>query len=163
MISAPDFSSRTQYGTEVTLGGLLAESAVLLVFYPYAFSATCTGELDRLSEIHHELAANGVRLAAISCDAMFSQRVFAESQGFDFWLLTDFWPHGEIARRYQVFDADLGCSVRGSFLVERSGPPDATASGLGVGRIAWSVVNPIGTARNIDDHLVRARELAGTA
>lgn len=144
---APDFTSSTQHGTEVSLSDLLAESAVLVVFYPFAFTGTCTGELRRLEELSADFLAAGVRPVSISCDAMFSQRVFAEQEGYSFWMLNDFWPHGAIARSYGVFHEDRGCAVRGSFLIGRDG------------RIVWSVVNPIGTARDLDDHLQQARTL----
>jgi alkyl hydroperoxide reductase subunit AhpC len=55
-------------------------------------------------------------------------------------LLTDFWPHGAIASAYGVFDAERGCAVRGTFVVDRAG------------LIRWSVVNPMPEARNPDDY-----------
>ena len=72
---------------------------------------------------------------------MFSLRVFADTEGLPFDLLTDHWPHGEIARAYGVFDEQAGCALRGSFVLD----PD--------GRITWSVVNQIGEARDIAAHL----------
>ena len=68
---------------------------------------------------------------AISCDPMFTLRAYADAQNLDFGLLTDFWPHGAIASAYGVFDADRGCALRATFVIDRTGV------------IRWSVLNPI--------------------
>lgn len=71
---------------------------------------------------------------------MFTLRAYSDAQGLDFSLLTDFWPHGELASSYGVFDADRGCALRGTFVVDRTGV------------VRWSVVNPIPEARNPDEY-----------
>jgi alkyl hydroperoxide reductase subunit AhpC len=78
-----------------------------------------------------------VQLLAVSCDPMFSLRAWAEQEGYGFPLLSDFWPHGEVARAYGVFDSDRGMAVRGSFLVDTEGV------------LRWSVVNAPGEARDL--------------
>jgi len=141
---APGLRARTQHGETVTLDDLLAgsdEGRLLLVFYPWAFSGICTGELAALRAGHAELAEAGVRVVAVSCDAMFTLRAFAEAEDLPFELLSDHWPHGEIARAYGVFDEEAGCALRGSFLID------------GSGTTTWSVVNGIGEARDIVEHV----------
>lgn len=137
---APDFRTRNQHGQEVALAGLRGAPAVL-VFYPWAFSGICTGELQGIRDHLAQFSAAGARVLAISADAMFTLRAYADAEGFDFDLLTDHWPHGAIAQAYGVFDAGAGCSLRGSFVLD----PD--------GVITWSVVNAIGEARALADHL----------
>ena len=142
--AAPDFRTRNQHGETVTLSGLLEaghEERVLLVFYPWAFSGICTGELGALRAGHAELVEAGVRVVAVSCDAMFTLRAFADAENLPFELLSDHWPHGAIARAYGVFDDEAGCALRGSFLLDRSGT------------ITWSVLNGIGEARDIVEHV----------
>ncbi|SDU92003.1 Peroxiredoxin [Microlunatus sagamiharensis] len=141
---APGLRARTQHGETVTLDDLLSgtdHARVLLVFYPWAFSGICTGELGALRAGHAELAEAGVRVVAVSCDAMFTLRAFAEAEDLPFELLSDHWPHGEIARAYGVFDEEAGCALRGSFLID------------GSGTTTWSVVNGIGEARDIVEHV----------
>ena len=136
---APDFTLKDQNGQDVTLSSFKGAKNVVVVFYPFAFSGICTGELQTLRKGKESFAAVGARVLAISCDAMFSLRAFADQQDLDFDLLTDHWPHGEIARSYGVFDEQAGCSLRGTFVLD--------ANGL----VRWSVLNGIGEPREIAD------------
>jgi peroxiredoxin len=137
---APDFSSRNQYGQTVSLSDLRGAPTVL-VFYPWAFSSICTGELRDLRERWQRFDDLGARVVAISCDAMFTLRAYGDAEGLSFDLLTDHWPHGGIARAYGVFDEVAGCALRGSFLLDADGV------------VRWSVVNGIGEARDLEEHL----------
>ena len=136
---APEFSLRDQHGQATGLADLAeGQRAVALVFYPFAFSGICTGEL---CEIRDNLAAftdRDVQVAAVSCDPAHSLRAYADAEGYDFPLLSDFWPHGEVARRYGVFHDGIGAAVRGTFLVDAAGV------------LRWSVVNGPGEARSLD-------------
>lgn len=133
---APDFTLRDQNGQDITLSSHRGERSVLLVFYPFAFSGICTGELGEIRDDLGRFETEHVTTLAISCDPMFSLRGWADQQGYFFPLLSDFWPHGEVARAFGVFDDGAGMARRGTFLVG----PD--------GRIAWSLVNPTGQARD---------------
>ncbi|MER7245227.1 peroxiredoxin [Kribbella sp. NPDC000426] len=135
---APDFSTRNQYGEQVRLSDFAGRRDVVLVFYPYAFSQVCTSELAALRDRPSLLEA--AEFLAISCDPMFTLRAYSDAQSLNFGLLTDFWPHGDIASSYGIFDAERGCALRGTFVVDRTGV------------VRWSVVNPIPTARNPDDY-----------
>jgi peroxiredoxin len=135
---APDFELTDQHGQRVRLSSFRGREAVLLVFYPFAFTGVCGGELHALEAVHADLAARGVALLAISVDSMYSQRVFAEREGFTFRLLADFWPHGAVASAYGVLHADAGAARRGSFLVDVEGT------------VRWTVLNEIPDARDID-------------
>ena len=135
--AAPDFTLRDQLGQDVSLSSFAGETAVLVVFYPFAFSGICTGELCAIRDDLASFQADGVQVVAVSCDPMFSLRAYAQAEGYDFPLLSDFWPHGEVARAYGVFNEATGSSVRGSFLVDRDGV------------LRWSVVNGMGEARDL--------------
>jgi alkyl hydroperoxide reductase subunit AhpC len=82
---------------------------------------------------------------------MFSLRVFDEREGLGFPLLSDFWPHGAVARAYGVFDEERGCALRGTFVVDRSGD------------VRWSVVNEIPDARSLDELLRALAEVRAPA
>jgi peroxiredoxin len=138
--TAPDFTARNQHGQQVTRASLLGAPAVL-VFYPWAFSGICTGELCALRDDLAQFTAVEARVLAISCDPMFALRAFAEAQGLSFDLLADHWPHGRIAQEYGVFDEEWGVARRGSFVLDAEGT------------ITWSVLTGIGEARSIAEHL----------
>ncbi|PID96330.1 MAG: peroxiredoxin [Actinomycetales bacterium] len=133
---APDFTLPDQHGRPVTLSELVAAQHVALVFYPFAFSGICTGELREIRDGLHDFQHNGIQVLAISCDSMFALRSWADHEGYFFPLLSDFWPHGEVARRYGVFLDNKGCATRGTFLVDRSGT------------VHWSQVDPPGHGRD---------------
>jgi peroxiredoxin len=131
---APEFSLRDQDKQEVSLAELRG-TPVLLVFYPFAFSGLCTGELCQLRDELAEYTAAGVKVLAISTDPTFSLKAFREQQGFDFPLLSDFWPHGETAQAYGAFNEKAGMAVRATFLVDAGG------------KIAFAEVNAPGDVR----------------
>ena len=132
---APDFALRDQHGRTLGLPDLSAGGGVVLVFYPFAFSGICTGELCEIRDNMSVFADAKVQVVGISCDPFFTQRAWAEAEGYEFPLLSDFWPHGEASRAYGVFEESHGCPVRGTFLVDTSGV------------LRWSIVNGPGEAR----------------
>ncbi|MGH3674916.1 MAG: peroxiredoxin [Mycobacterium sp.] len=136
---APDFTLKDQHGQDVTLSSLRGDKAVVVMFYPFAFSGICTNELTDIRDDPSAFVNDDVQLLAISCDPMFALRAFAEHDGLTYPLLSDFWPHGEVAKAYGVFDEDRGCAIRGSFVVDRTG------------RVAWKVENALPRARDLTD------------
>ena len=118
---APDFTLRDQNNEEVTLSSFRGHKAVLLVFYPAAFTGICTGELNRVRDELPTFQNDDVQLLTISVDSVYSQKVFSVREGYEFPLLADFWPHGAVAQAYGVFNEKAGIANRGTFLVDRDG------------------------------------------
>lgn len=133
---APDFTLKDQFGTPTALAEVLARKSALIVFYPFAFSGICTGELCAVRDDLARYQNDAVEFLAISCDPMPALKAWGEQEGYDFPLLSDFWPHGQVARDYGVFHEEAGFAVRGSFLIDQSGT------------VRWSVVNGPGQARD---------------
>jgi len=117
---APDFTLPNQFGEPVTLSDLRGRP-VTLVFYPFAFSGVCTGELCRLQDSLSVFEDAGVRLLAVSVDSKYALRAFAREESFEFDLLSDFWPHGAVAQRYGVFDPVTGMAERATFVLDAEG------------------------------------------
>jgi peroxiredoxin len=113
----------------------------VLVFYPYAFSRVCTGELTALRDSQDKLAGEDVAVVAVSCDPMFTLRAFSETQKLAMPLLSDFWPHGEVSAAYGVFDAELGCARRSTFIIDRDGT------------VAWAVHNAMPEPRSLGQYV----------
>jgi mycoredoxin-dependent peroxiredoxin len=118
---APDFTLRNQHGEPVTLSSFRGGKNVVIVFYPWAFTGTCTGEMAEIQERIATFDNDDTVTLGVSCDSRYSLRIYAEREGYTFSLLSDFWPHGALARTYGVFDEDAGVAVRGTFIVDRSG------------------------------------------
>ncbi|GAA2173592.1 peroxiredoxin [Agrococcus versicolor] len=117
---APDFTLIDHRGEEVTLSALRGRP-VALVFFPLAFTGTCTGELCELRDSMELFDDAGVELMAISVDSKATLARFAQEEGYAFRLLSDFWPHGEVASRYDSFLPQRGIATRATFLIDASG------------------------------------------
>lgn len=137
---APDFELRDQHGTPVRLSDFQGRKNVVLVFYPLAFSGVCSGELGTLRDDFPEVTGEDAELLTVSVDSTFVLRTWADRDGFAFSMLSDFWPHGAVAKLYGVFDADKGVATRGTFIIDKSGV------------IRWMVMNPIPQARDIAEY-----------
>jgi peroxiredoxin len=118
---APDFELPSQFGEPVRLSDFASRTAVALVFFPLAFSGTCTGELCELRDNLALFKDRNVELVGISVDSKFTLRAWAEQEGYDFALLSDFWPHGQVAKEYGVFLEEKGFANRATFLIDRDG------------------------------------------
>jgi peroxiredoxin len=118
---APDFTLNDYNKQPVQLSSFQGDKPVLVVFYPFAFSGICTGELCQLRDEFADYDNKGVQILGVSVDTPFSLKAWAEKEGYQFPLLSDFWPHGEVARAYGVFNEQAGLAVRGTFLIDTSG------------------------------------------
>ena len=134
---APDFELRSQHGEPIRLSDFRGSKSVVVVFYPFAFSGICTSELCEIRDDLGRFQNDSVQVLALSCDSVQTLRAYAERDGYDFPLLSDFWPHGAVAQAYGVFNDKVGVATRGSFLIDADGV------------VRWSVVNEIGEARDL--------------
>jgi peroxiredoxin len=145
--AAPDFRLPDQHRGTVHLGAFRDRKAVMVVFYPFAFSGVCTGELNGFRDRLGDFETDDATLVTISCDPVYSQRAFADRDGLFFPMLSDFWPHGEVARAFGVLDESGGFPTRSSFLVDKAG------------RVAWCVHSAMGQPRDLDQHAAAVRSL----
>lgn len=144
---APDFTLRDQFGQDVTLSSYAGRKSVVLVFFPWAFSNVCTGEMTGIRDRLAEFMTFGSEVLGISTDPTYSLRVFADTDGLNFPLLSDFWPHGAVASAYGVFDAERGAARRSSFIIDKTGI------------IRWSVHHELPDERDLDEHVSRLQQL----
>ncbi|CAL9438338.1 MULTISPECIES: peroxiredoxin [Streptomyces] len=138
---APDFELKDNHGRTVRLSDFRGRQNVVLLFYPFAFTGVCTGELCELRDNLPQFADRDTQLLAVSNDSIHTLRVFAEQEGLEYPLLSDFWPHGNVSRAYGVFDEDKGCAVRGTFVIDKEGV------------VRWTVVNGLPDARDLNDYV----------
>ena len=138
--TAPDFELPNQFGEHVRLHDFRGKKPVALVFFPLAFSSTCTTELCDLRDNLNIFKAEGVELIGISVDSKATLRAFAEEEGYDFTLLADFWPHGAVAKEYGVFLPEKGYANRATFVIDAKGV------------IRASFITAPGEARSIEEY-----------
>lgn len=136
---APEFRLRDQHNVVIGLADQRGK-AVLVVFFPLAFTGVCAGELNRLQGELDAFQNDRVQVLAVSVDSPYTLRVFADNEGLKFHLLSDFWPHGQVAQAYGVFDAEAGVATRATFLVDSDGI------------VRWRVLNDLGHARDQADY-----------
>lgn len=136
---APDFNLKDQHGALRSLSEFRG-SAVLVTFIPFAFTGTCTGEVCALRDESADFSNDDVQTVVITCDSPFTLKEWAAQQRLDYPVLSDFWPHGATSSAYGVLNSDLGCALRGTFLID------------GEGVVRWSIVNGLGEARSTNDY-----------
>ena len=135
---APDFTLNDYNREKVSLASFRGKKNVLVVFYPFAFSGTCTGELCQVRDELADYQNDKVQVLGVSVDAVFSLKAWAKQEGYEFPLLSDFWPHGEVAKAYGVFNEVGGMANRGTFLIDTEGI------------VQFAEMNEPGDARNQD-------------
>lgn len=145
---APDFTLSNQYGEQVTLSDFRGRKNVVVMFYPFAFTGICTGELCELRDRAPEFDNEDTVTLSISCDSVPSLKVFAAQEGLTHHLLSDYWPHGAVSRAYGVFLEEKGFATRGTFVIDKSGT------------IRWLVVNAPGEGRSADEYAAALAALA---
>ena len=130
--TAPDFTLKNAQGDDVTLSSFRGQP-VVLVFYPFTFTGVCEGELCEIRDDPSAYERAGAQVLAISCDTRHAQRIWSEQQGFTFPVLSDFWPHGDVAKAYGVFNEALGCANRATFVIDKDGKVTTTFSSPDLG------------------------------
>ena len=136
---APDFTLRDQNNEAFTLSAYRGKQAVLMVFYPLAFTGICTGELCTVRDDMATFQNDNVQVVCVSVDSVYAHKVFSEREGYEFPLLADFWPHGAVAQAYGVFNDGAGFANRGTFLVDKDGV------------VRFAEMNSPGEGRDADD------------
>lgn len=120
---APDFKLFNTQKKEVSLSDHRGKN-VLLLFYPFAFSGTCTTELCSIRDSFSIYNSANAEVFGISCDSVFTQIRFKEEQKLNFELLSD-W-NKEVSRSYcSLYDSFVfgtkGVSKRSAFVIDKEG------------------------------------------
>ena len=118
---APDFDLEVDRARRARLADFRGERNVLLVFHPFAWTPVCEEEALDLQANLPSFASADTEVVLVSCDPAPSRQAWREKLGLEYTLASDFWPHGEAAKAYGVFDAQSGSPVRGTFLIDKQG------------------------------------------
>jgi mycoredoxin-dependent peroxiredoxin len=144
---APDFTLPDVAGEPFTLSSLRGKKVVLM-FFPFAFTGVCTGELCAIRDNENDFLDEDTVVVSISCDSRFTLQNFATTENFNHILLSDFWPHGEVSRTYGVFNDERGMAIRGTFILDREGV------------VRWTVANQPPMARSTAEYKAALSEIA---
>ena len=142
---APDFTLRDETGAQVSLSDFRGRR-VVLVFYPMAFSPTCTRELQDLTATAARYEAENAEVIGISVDSHWTLAAYKRDEQLSARLLADFHPKGEVARLYGAWFEPAGFASRTTVVVD------------GEGRVAHIVSNGPGEARDSEEYVRALRD-----
>ena len=138
---APDFRLKDQQKEEVTLSGLRGRR-VLLSFHPLAWTGVCAQQMKSLEDTYDRFEELGCLPLGVSVDTIPSKLAWAEDLGIErLSMLSDFWPHGGLAREMGLFREEAGTSMRANVLID------------GDGRVAWVKVYEISQLPDVNEVL----------
>ncbi|WP_445665028.1 redoxin domain-containing protein [Fodinibius sp. AD559] len=120
---APDFTLKNTKGEDITLSDFEGMANVLLLFFPLAFSSTCTKELCTTRNNMKLYDSLDAKVIGISVDSFFCLREFKQSENLNFTLLSDF--NKKVSAKYNALYDDFygmkGVSKRASFVIDKQG------------------------------------------
>jgi peroxiredoxin len=144
---APDFTLRDQNRNEVKLSDYRGKK-VVLSWHPLAWTSTCTLQMKDLEAHRQDYEERGAVALGISVDTAPSKKAWAEDMGIEnTLLLADFWPHGDVAQKYGVFDEKSGASKRAVFIIDEEGI------------VRWKKIYPGGERPDVDEILRAVSEI----
>ena len=147
--AAPDFDLEDKPSHRVSLRELRGRP-VILAFYPADWSPVCSDQMALYNEILPEFERHGAQMLGISVDGAWCHQAFSDSRHLHFPLLADFEPKGEVARRYSVYNDEVGVADRALFVIDKDG------------QIAWSYVSPVEVNPGADGILRALEDLSNS-
>jgi peroxiredoxin (alkyl hydroperoxide reductase subunit C) len=118
--AAPDFSLLDQNKNEVSLEDIKGHNA-LIVFIPFPFTGHCDNEGCQLRDGLAELGGLEAKVIVITAHAVPTNAKWASENGFEFPVLADYWPHGDVVRSYGAFNDVTGTANRVTYVLDTSG------------------------------------------
>ena len=115
--TAPEFTLLNQEREPVSLDDLKGSRSVI-VFIPFAFTRTCESELCQIRDEYSMFDEAQARVVAITCNTLHANKVWSDQQGFQFDILSDWWPHGAVSRKYETFNEGYGYPERTTYFLD---------------------------------------------
>lgn len=146
---APDFELRSHKGGTIKLSDFRGKKNVVLAFHPLAFTPVCANQMQGYESDLAAFERAGAAVLGVSIDAQPAKAAWAKTLGpVSYDLLSDFHPHGDVAKKYGVFREKEGFSERAIFVIDKNG------------KIAWSKVYDIPEQPGNDEVLDALHRLA---
>jgi peroxiredoxin (alkyl hydroperoxide reductase subunit C) len=144
---APDFSLRATTGETIALSQYRGHKNVVLAFFPFAFSGTCSAQMPSYQAELERFNSYDTQVLGLSMDGLHSLRHWAGELGITYPLLSDYYPQGKVVDLYGVRHPS-GMAERALIVVDKQG------------KIAWIHVHrPTGEAPNNEDLFEVLRKL----
>ncbi len=123
LINAPNFILKNTLGEDVILDSYKGKKNVLLLFFPLAFTSTCTKELCSVRDNLKIYESLDVEIFGISVDSFFVLKEYKHAQNLNFQLLSDFNKSTALGYNvlYQDFFGMKGVAKRSTFLIDKEG------------------------------------------
>ncbi len=138
---APNFTLEANNGKMVSLKDY-AGRKVLLSWHPLAWTSVCTDQMRALEANREKLAALNTVALGLSVDPAPSKTAWANVLSLrETLLLSDFWPHGKLAKDLDIFLEEQGFSARANILIDEQG------------KVVWAKQYPIGELPDIEEVL----------
>lgn len=117
---APAFELLDQDKNPVSLESLRGSKS-LIVFIPFPFTGICDDESCTIRDNLAALTGLDAKVVVITVHAVSVAKKWADEYGFEFPVLSDYWPHGETAKAYGAFNEERGSSNRYTFVLDAEG------------------------------------------
>jgi peroxiredoxin len=147
--TAPDFTLKDQNAEDFTLDRQKGRR-VLLSFHPLAWTDVCRKQMLSLEANFKKFSDLNTIPVGLSVDPVPSKKAWADDMELkNLRILSDFWPHGAVAKAYGIFREHAGTSERANILVDEKG------------KVAWIKVYDIPQLPDINEVLAAVKKLAG--
>jgi peroxiredoxin len=147
--AAPDFTLKDQNGKDFTLSENMGKR-VLLSFHPLAWTDVCRKQMVSLEDNFETFTALDTVPVGLSVDAVPTKKAWADAMKLkNLRLLSDFWPHGAVAKAYGLFREPGGTSERANVLVDEKG------------KVAWVKIYNIPQLPDINEVISAIKKMAG--
>ncbi len=118
---APIFTLKDHKGNDFSLKDLKGKK-ILLSFHPLAWTKVCADQMKSLEKNYDKFLSLNIVPVGINVDPLPSKKAWAKVLGIKkLRLLSDFWPHGAVAKRYRIFRQADGFSERANILIDEKG------------------------------------------
>lgn len=116
---APDFALPATTGQEIRLSDFRGQKAVILAFFPAAFTGGCTKEVKGYQANLEKIAGLDAQVLAVSTDNLPTLRKWAEELNLKYPLLSDFMR--KVSAEYGVLNEARGTANRTTFVIDKEG------------------------------------------
>lgn len=117
---APDFKLFDHKEKEFKLADFKGKQ-VLLSFHPLSWTSVCAKQMQTLEKHYDDFTKLNTIAVGINIDSVPSKKAWADSLGIkNTRFLSDFWPHGEIAKKYKIFREKDGFSERANIIIDKN-------------------------------------------